>query len=431
MSTLSELLEKKKTLPSGNVYSKKINGGKYFYYQYFENGKRYSSIVSPDQAKELIALIQERKEIENLIKNKLSSEKKIVLSKNAINLTGYVMSNNDVVAEFENGTMISINEKLAPLVIARTHSLEKFLSLRVIDMSRTNARILKKALNLTVDEEYKIPLYAYALSITDNYWFKPKHSKIKYSDIILNNDDFAEVSLKGDTAVFPCEHRLTPEITTTGSFEKGWKLIKNTWWLYKNGNAKQLFSELFCYEFAKLIKIPTAKYELDNKYIRSENFAKEYNFEPIAALADDNDNYEHVFNIVYAINKNIAKSYLKLIFFDSVVNNIDRHNENVGLLRDKETGDIVSLAPNFDNNLALISNTDSLKSPKDDAFMKLFINFLKNNKTAMELFKTICWKDIEIESLYDIVNKIPLEIDNKKDIAEKIYLRYKYIKRAL
>ena len=34
---------------------------------------------------------------------------------------------------------------------------------------------------------------------------------------------------------------------------------------------------------------------------------------------------------------------------------MDRHTQNFGFLRDIDTGEIISLAPNFDNNVALIS----------------------------------------------------------------------------
>ncbi len=151
MATLSELLKELQTLPVGNIYQKTINGKIYNYHQYFENGKRYTKMISEDESAILLPLIKRRQELQILIKNIKSKEKSITLSKNANKLTGYVMNKNKPVAEFENGVLITINEKLAPLVIKKTHSLEKFLSLRVIDMSRTNARLLKKALNINTD----------------------------------------------------------------------------------------------------------------------------------------------------------------------------------------------------------------------------------------------------------------------------------------
>lgn len=427
MSSLSELLKEKKALPSGNVYVKKINGKKYHYHQYFEDGKRHTKIIPDDQVADFIQQIVRRIELEGQIKEKLTKEKIIKLSKNATNLTGFVMSGNKPVAEFSNGNLVSINNQLAPLSIRRTHSLEKFLSLRVIDMSRTNARLLKRALNISVDEDYKIALYAYALSITDNFWFKPKHSKIKYHDLTIRSDSYSDIALKGDTNYFPCENHLTPELTTTGSFEKGWKLCDDCWWLYKSGNNKQIFSELFCYHFAELTGIKTAKYELDDKYIRSQNFADKYNFEPMAALADNNDNYEYAFALLYQISPIIAKDYLKLMLFDATVFNIDRHNENYGLLRDKNTGEIISLAPNFDNNLALISNDDTLNSPKQDGLIKLFLKFVNSNPIAKDLLQNVEWKEITKKDVENIIKQIPIHIEKENDLVTKILNRYNYL----
>ena len=427
MKTLSELLKELKTLPLGNIYKKNIGGKDYYYHQYFLDGKRIIHIVAKDQIDSLKCQIERRIEIENEIKQ--INLKDINLSKNSNELTGYVMSGNTVAAKFEKGVLVSINEKLAPLIIKRTHSLEKFLMLRTLDMSRTNARILKKVLNIDVDEDYKVSLYSYALSISDNYWFKPKHSKLKYMDVNFDNDALFETSLKGEVNVFFNKAKLSPEITTTGSFEKGWRFIDHEWWLYKQGNEKQIFSELFSSNFAELIGVNTVKYEYDGGYIKSKNFSPNHNFEPIAALADDDDSYDNIFGILVIINKELAIDYLKLIFFDTVVNNIDRHNENLGLLRDSKDGRIVSLAPNFDNNLSLIATTETLNSDvKKDGFIKLFIAFLVKNGAAKSLFKCIKFKDIELKDIEEIIDKIPIKIKDSKQLAETVLKRYNFLK---
>lgn len=79
------------------------------------------------------------------------------------------------------------------------------------------------------------------------------------------------------------------------------------------------------------------------------------NFEPISSLVDDNENYKYCFNILNAISPEIAKQYLILIWFDTICYNMDRHTENFGLMRNIDTGEMISLAPNYDNNIALIS----------------------------------------------------------------------------
>ena len=427
MATLSELLKELHTLPMGNIYSKRISGKIYYYHQYFLNGSRYSKIVNRSDVDDLKKQISRRKELEKLIKEKRS--KSVTLSKSAKELTGYVMNENEIVAKFEKGALTFINEKKVPLIIKRTHSLEEFLKLRSMDMSRTNARILKKILNIEVDEDYKSSLYTYALSISDHYWFKPKHSKLTYKDIETNDDSLFEASLKGETNVFYHKAQLSPEITTTGSFEKGWRYIDKEWWLYKSGNNKQYFSEIFCSKFAKLMGIDTVEYEMDGSYIRCRNFSTKYNFEPIASLAGDNDNYQHVFDILYQININVAKEYLKLILFDSAVNNIDRHNENVGLLRNVKTGQVVSLAPNFDNNLSLIAVSDYVNdNPRKDGFIKVFVDFVNRNEQAKEILSNIVLPDIGVDEIKNLANSISIDVPAKEDIANAVFARYIYLK---
>ncbi len=428
MATLSELLKEKQSLPIGNVYQKTINGKTYNYYQYFESGQRYTKIVDEKAAKELKQKILRRKEVEKLIKDIKSKEKTVVLSKKSLSYTGEVMSGDTPVAKFENGVLIKIDESLAPLIIKRTHSLESFLKLRVIDISRTNARLLKKSLGIKVNDDTNLSLYSYALSISDNYWFKPKHSKYKYKDVFFKDDSLFDLSLKGNSIYFANAAKITPELTTTGSFEKGWKIINGEWWLYKSGNSKQIFSELFCYHFAKLIGLDTAIYEYDNGFIKSKNFAGNYNFEPLASLIGDNDSFQYIFDSLMSINENIAKQYLFLSFFDSVVYNVDRHNENAGLLRDRKSGKIISLAPNFDNNLALISTIDQLNNPYDDGLIKLFVGFLKKNEKAKTLFKELDLKTISLDDIKEIILLIPINIDDTDSIADKVYKRYNYLK---
>ena len=58
----------------------------------------------------------------------------------------------------------------------------------------------------------------------------------------------------------------------------------------------------------------------------------------------------------------------------------------------------------------------------------MFVDFLKNNQTALELFNEIEFKDISKIDVNNIINKIPIDVDNKEDISNKIYQRYSFLK---
>lgn len=428
MTNIDELKKRLRELPDGYISIKNINGGKYYYLKYYKNGKQVSKYIKQSELESVKKQLDECKKIKKLIKEYERSGKNMPkLSNRAKSLTGSIMSGDKEVARYENGVIIYKNENLCPLIIKRTNNISNFLKGRVIDSNRTNSRLLKKALNISTNNDEYISLYAYGAVITDNFWFKPKGSKTKYKDVCFENDYYSNLALKGELEIFPKSPKHSPQITTIGSFEKCWKKIGNDWWLYKKGTPEQIFSEIFCSLLADKIKIPTVIYEYDDGFIRSKNFATKFNFEPILGLVGDDEDYNTIFEALLNIDKNLANQYLLLSYFDCLVNNIDRHNENLGLLRDKKNGKIVCLAPNFDNNLALLGYDSKLiMEPNKDGFIKLFIKFLKNNKKAYEMFKKMKINNITKEILKTCIKEIPIEF-NEYDIVEYVYQRYKYL----
>ena len=348
------------------------------------------------------------------------------LSDNAKSLTGSIMSSDKEVTKYENGVLIYKDEKLCPLLIKRTSNISSFLKGRVIDSNRTNSRLLKKVLNINTNNDEQISLYAYGAVITDNYWFKPKGSKLKYKDICFSGDYYSDLALKGELVIYPRTPKHSPQITAIGSFEKCWKKIDDNWWLYKKGTIEQIFSEIFCSLLAQKMNIPTVIYEYDDGFVKSKNFATKYNFEPMLGLTEEED-YNTIFDILLNIGKNFASQYLLLSFFDCLINNIDRHNENLGLLRNKKTGKIISLAPNFDNNLALLGYDRKLiMEPNKDGLIKMFIRFLRNNKQANKMFKDLKIKKLTKETIKSCLKQTPIKIDDY-DITNYIYKRYEYL----
>ena len=118
-----------------------------------------------------------------------------------------------------------------------------------------------------------------------------------------------------------------------------------------------------------------------------------------------------IWGIVVVVAGNLA-AYLRMIYFDVVFNNVDRHNENCGLLRDKRNGKIIALAPNFDDNLSLISKTNKLNVSKDEGFLKYFMEYLDKHRIVKDAFKTV---NIKIFSRNE-VRKLCEEIDINVDI---------------
>ena len=423
-----ELKKKLEELPKGYISVKRIGDGKYHYLQYFDGVKLKSEFISETRIKKIEEGIRKRRIITERIKKLEEKEKNLPnISERAKNFSGNLMMEDRVVAVFENGETKYVDEQLCPLYIKRTHDLESFLASRAIDQTRRNSRILKKVLGISENNEAIISLYSHGACITDNYWFKAKGSKLKYKDIRFDSDCYSETALNGDISYIYKKPKLTPHLTTPGSYEKSWKIRNGKWYLYKKGNEDELFSELFCSKLAALTGIPSAVYEMDDGVIRTENFAAKLNFEPLEGIAGDNDNFDHVFFVLNGLSAGIAKQYLLLIWFDAIIKNVDRHNENCGLLRDRNNGKIVSLAPNFDNNLALLS-VDKVLDPdcRKDGFIKVYLNFVKNNETAAKYYKEMNLPVISREMIRKCFAETPIKKDEKK-IETFIINRYEYI----
>lgn len=147
------------------------------------------------------------------------------------------------------------------------------------------------------------------------------------------------------------------------------------------------FSEIFISRLTKQLGFPCAKYLPDDRFIKTKDFTEgKYNFEPMAALVGENEEYILNYDNLLEINEDLAKQYLDIIFMDTLCFNMDRHTYNYGLLRDKETGVIISMAPNFDNNIALISRGYA-ENAKNSAnlLIELFGELLKEKNISYDL----------------------------------------------
>lgn len=423
MNTYSELNKRLNELKNGYISKKTINGKERYYLQYRLGNKIISKYIKNDELLNIEKELRERKEIEEKLKLLNSSFKPLrAIGTNAINLTGYVMEEDDVVATFKKNELVDIDKQRAPSIFLKTPYLSPWLEKRSIDTHRTNSRMLKKILRIKNDNDLECVLRVNAASITDNFWFKPLGSKLKYQDVIYDNDFYSDVSLNGDINSAPNNPLMTPELINTGSFEKCWKLIDNQWYMLKKGNKKEILAELFSSKLAEKLNIPTINYNLFENNVISKNFADKINLEPISFFAGEDDSYENVYNAIKQINKDFIKPYLLLMWFDALIDNVDRHNENISIIRERKTGKIISLAPNYDNNLALYSLNEN-ENINSFGLIKAFEKFVLNNKEVLSYCKDIDFPKLNKEMLNDIL----ISIDKNyqiKEIVDFIYNRY-------
>ena len=289
-----------------------------------------------------------------------------------------IMSGDTLVAVWKNNRLDVINEALLPLYLRKIHNADMWLETRAIDSHRANSRLLKKALRLTEKDDVSAVIHVNGATITDNYWIRELGSNLTYDDVRFSDDYFSNLALKGNYDSFNraanSKRSKTPELTNVGSFEKCWKLRDGKWWIYKRATHNEMFSELFVYELGKLLGMNMAVYERGEGIVKSLDFteAASVNFEPASAFMGDNEEYSDVVCALEKICPQAIPDYIRMIFMDTVCANPDRHTNNFGLLCDAKTGELIGFAPNYDNNMALISRGYPSKPGSKDLLVTLF-----------------------------------------------------------
>lgn len=342
----------------------------------------------------------------------------------------YIMSKDAATAKWQDNNLEVINEDLLTLYLRNTGNVEKWLVTRAIDCHRANSRLLKKALRLSEKDDTSTVLSVNAATITDNYWIKPMNSDLTYADVRFDNDYFANLALTGDYDSFNraanSKTSKTPELTNIGSFEKCWKLRQGQWWMYKRANHDEMFSELFIYKLGVELGFRMAEYERGNGVIKTKDFTNNafVNFEPAFNIVGDDEDYIRAVEIIKIICPAALGDYVRMIFLDTICANPDRHTFNFGVLRDADTGEILSLAPNFDNNMALISRGYPRNiARKNDLLVKLFNELMRYDENLKKYIPALS-EDL----IKDVIKSVGMRVKSN-EITKFIMNGYELIEK--
>ena len=106
---------------------------------------------------------------------------------------------------------------------------------------------------------------------------------------------------------------------------------------------------------------------------------------------------------------------------DTITANPDRHTNNFGLLRDTETGALIGLAPNYDNNMALISRGYPSMPKKNDLLITLFNELIARYPEFKEYIPKI-----DEMILKTVISKLGMKVKGKY-ITDLVLARYRLI----
>jgi len=329
----------------------------------------------------------------------------------------YIMSGDEIVVKYDKETYeyTVIDESKAPIYIVNRGDILSWISDRAIDGSRGNSRSVKREFGLSrTADDVQTVLSVHGAAITDNYWIKDEEDDLQYKDVKFYKNDYFALALNSDISGLPLGRSHNPELTNIGSREKGWLLEDGKWWLYKNQPVAENFSEYFAYALGNLLGFDMAKYELvdDGRYIKSLDFTEQkYNLQHIDCIVQDHyvdgklvteDDLQYNYETLLDIDEKLGQEFVNIIIMDAIVENGDRHIKNYGVLTDRQTGEIASMAPNYDNNQCLFYNTGFLDIKRESGYFKYVLQFIRNNDISCEF-------EIKEDELRNIIQKVGVE----------------------
>ena len=340
-----------------------------------------------------------------------------------------IFSGEILVAVWNDNVLTVVNADLIPMYLNYNQDADRWLASRAIDHRRPNSRLLKKALRLVEKDDISSVIHVNGAKITDNYWIRELGSELTYSDVKFSDDYFSNLALKGNYDSFNkaanSKRSKTPELTNVGSFEKCWKLRDGKWWMYKKASHDEMFSELFVYELGCALGMNMAVYQRGEACIKSLDFteAARVNFEPASTFMGDNEDYIDVVKALEKICPNAIPDYIRMIFMDTICANPDRHTNNFGLLRDTQTGELIGFAPNYDNNMALISRGYPSKPGSKDMLISLFNELIKEYPNYRAYIPSVTE-----EMVRNVIEKLNMKVKSKV-VIDLVMGRYSLIEK--
>ena len=135
---------------------------------------------------------------------------------------------------------------------------------------------------------------------------------------------------------------------------------------------------MLAFKIGRVLGYPMAEYKANGAFIKSRDFTcnARVDFEPAISIIGDEPNYIRIYEALRAVSETIAEQYVLMCYFDGLIYNMDRHENNFGVLRDNDTGEILLLAPFFDHNISLISRGYPIRTP-NDALISDFTELLR------------------------------------------------------
>lgn len=277
----------------------------------------------------------------------------------------------------------SENLRTIPEHIQNYDKLRHFFADRVLSLSRENAKSILQSLNesqkLSEEQSYQLSLKCRSLSVSDNFWVKSDTEDITFENVNVRkrslNDSIFQVCVVG-TPVSLQHEILAADVSVNGMFKKAWIRESDGLYLYKSDCTADYLNTKAEVAVSEMLNKSSVRHV---RYISSEkngilcSKCKCFTSDDVSFVeAEYVKNWieRKGLNFLNWVQDNFLVDFANMVVCDYLFANPDRHICNWGFLVNNASNEIISMAPMFDNNQALIA----LKANKETSFDELIYN---------------------------------------------------------
>lgn len=296
----------------------------------------------------------------------------------------YILKHADddaAIVSFRNDGMIemfdTINNILLPYGVHDEESMQKWWNNRAVPMSQRGIdEELEKAGYMNTNNAM---LKNLALNLNDNYWVCPVDVQIKWGTVNLYENPFKEGLVPvwdGKSIGSPGSARFCPASSLTGEMEKHWTRINNDTYLIKIGNSDEEYTGPFRsvnevvaslinkeqdnsipfvnYKITQITKDDEKRYCCMSKNYTDINTESIRMYDVLSILPGDEQKFTRK-NIIKAcemvgISVKETRRYLDYqTELGFLISDVDKHSNNISILRDARTLETIGMAPIYDN----------------------------------------------------------------------------------
>jgi hypothetical protein len=306
--------------------------------------------------------------------------------------------------------------------------LNQWWMLRGIPASRDG---IQEALELLkLENTGELSIRGLGLGLSDHYWIRPEKSTVEWGAINYYTHDFSEDigdALFGEKPKNKKIKLLSPDVASNGNLKKRWKIIHGKRVLAKGGSGpyyQEPVNEVVASLLLRRLNIPHTDYRLyfegDKPFSLCENFTDETTefigaWDIFNSMARDKQHSEmdHYLECSKRLGiPDVREGLEKMLAFDYLIVNTDRHYYNFGALRNSDTLEWLGPVPVFDCGSSLwYQRVDGMIDPELDMESKPFRNY---HSEQIKLVNNLDW--FNRDSLYRC------EEECEKILSESVYI---------